>query len=152
MYWALWAGFCIGKCIAGWLAAGCWLLAAFAFFFLFLLIEIIKIIQLLEKKLIKIWGFKRDKNIVKKLAPQKVGPLYLLYPLLITSGSELTLFTFPLLIACPHDSPPSLGMITKSNGRLAFFTTDFGNEVSELFDNSTKHALRKCDPIDPRPT
>ena len=36
------------------------------------------------------------------MAPKKVGPLYLLGPLLITSGSELTLFTFPLLIACPH--------------------------------------------------
>ena len=32
MYWALWTGFCIGKCIAGWLAAGCWLLAAFVSF------------------------------------------------------------------------------------------------------------------------
>ena len=37
-----------------------------------------------------------------KISPQKVGPLYLLYPLFITSGSELTLFTFPSLIACPH--------------------------------------------------
>ena len=36
------------------------------------------------------------------MAPKKVGPLYLLAPLLITSGSELTLFTFPLLIASPH--------------------------------------------------
>ncbi len=36
------------------------------------------------------------------MTPKKVGPLYLLYPLLITSGSELTLFTFPLLIATGH--------------------------------------------------
>ena len=31
MYWGPWPGFCIGKCIAGWLAACC-----FCFFFLFL--------------------------------------------------------------------------------------------------------------------
>ncbi len=39
-----------------------------------------------------------------KISPKKVGPLYLLYPLLIASGGELTLFTFPFLIASPHYS------------------------------------------------
>ena len=38
----------------------------------------------------------------KKSSPQKVGPVHLLPPVLITSGSEPTLFTAPLLIASPH--------------------------------------------------
>ena len=35
-------------------------------------IDIIKIIQLLEYKLINIWAFKRDKNIVKKTTPKQL--------------------------------------------------------------------------------
>ena len=75
MYWALWTGFCIGKCIAGCLL----LLLSFSCSFLFLSFHL------------KNW----HQKIVKKLAPKKVGPLYLLAPLLITSGSELTFFCFP---------------------------------------------------------
>ena len=90
MYWALWTGFCIGKCIAGWLAAGCLLLLlSFSFSFYCLSFH-------------TSFGIEVDKNIVKKISPKTVGPLYLLPPLLITSGSELTLFTAPLLITTPH--------------------------------------------------
>ena len=92
MYWALWAGFCIGKCIAGWLAAGC-LLLLLSFSFSFFISS-----QIAKKKL----GFKRDIQIAKKMAPKKVGPLYSLPPLLLTWGGELTLFTTPLLIASRH--------------------------------------------------
>ena len=78
MFWILyWQMYC-------WLAAGCWLLAAFAFFFLFLL------------------RFQKGYTDSPKNGPKKVGPLYSLPPLLITWGSELTLFTTPLLIASGH--------------------------------------------------
>ena len=51
----------------------------------------------------KAFGVEIDKNLrFQKSAPQKVGPRYLLPPLLITSGSELTLFTNPLLITTPR--------------------------------------------------
>ena len=85
--------FFIAKCIghyvldfvlANVLLAGCWLLAAFAFFFLFLL------------------RFQKGYTDSQKNGPKKVGPLYSLPPLVITWGSELTLFTTPLLIASGH--------------------------------------------------
>ncbi len=60
----------------------CWLLAAFAFFFLFLSFPFISSQKLAPKK-------------SQKIGPKKVGPLYLLAPLLITSGSELTFCCFP---------------------------------------------------------
>ena len=69
MYWALWTGFCIGKCIAGCLL----LLLSFSF------------------------------TALKNWPPKSWTTLFTIpYPLLITSGSELTLFTFPLLIATRH--------------------------------------------------
>ena len=46
--------------------------------------------------------FQKGQQHHQKNSPKKVGPLYLLPPLLITSGSEPTLFTTPLLIATPH--------------------------------------------------
>ena len=60
-----------------------------------------------------------------KISPKKVGPLYLLAPLLITSGSELTLFTFPLLITFPH-------YIT-----IAFECLDFGACMQPPFDGDS---------------
>ena len=47
-------------------------------------------------------GNRKSLLTTPKISPKKVGPLYLLSPLLITSGSELTLYTFPLLITFPH--------------------------------------------------
>ena len=87
--------FFIAKCIghyvldfvlANVLLTGCWLLAAFAFFFLFLL------------------RFQKGYTDSQKNGPKKARPLYSLPPLLITWGSELTLFTTPLLIASGHYS------------------------------------------------
>ena len=89
LYWGLCTGFCIGKCIVG------WLLAAFAFaFFPFPFIS-----SHLSFRLI---SFHSLSPAMFLHSPQTVGPLYLLPPLLITSGSEPILFTTPLLIATPH--------------------------------------------------
>ena len=81
-------GFCIGKCIAG------WPLAAFAFAsfpFPFISSHFVSF------------------HFIPYLLPCSFIPqnssslsLYLLPPLLITSGSEAILFTTPLLIATPH--------------------------------------------------
>ena len=95
----------------------CWLLAAFAFFFLFLSFPFISSQKLAPKN-------------SQKIGPKKVGPLYLLAPLLITSGSQLTSFTFPLLITTRHYSQkptqstissteiPSLKQATKIQTKL----------------------------------
>ena len=42
-------------------------------------------------------------NVLVKNSPKKVGPLYLLPPLLIAPESEPTLFTTPLLIVSPQN-------------------------------------------------
>ena len=62
---------------------------------------VIKIIQFRNRNGSNFEVSKRKKHHQKN-SPKKVGPLYLLPPLLITSGSEPTLFTTPLLIATPH--------------------------------------------------
>ncbi len=115
--------------LAGW--AGCWLFAAFAFFFLFHfhLISFHFIPYLLScyfrrwngsvfesgsmarlSRSYSFWNrnwskFEVSKGIKhsQKIDPQKGWTtLFTIYPLLITSGSELTLFTFPLPIATGH--------------------------------------------------
>ena len=78
MFWILyWQMYC-------WLAAGC-LLLLLSFSFSFFISSHGK-------------GFTDS----QKNGPKKVGPLYSLPPLLITWGSELTLFTTPLLILSRH--------------------------------------------------
>ena len=67
--------------LAGWPAAGCLLLLpSFSFSSHFLSFPFIS----------------------SQISPKTVGPLYLLPPLLIIWGSELTLFTIPLLITSLH--------------------------------------------------
>ena len=67
--------------------------------------------------------FQKGKKHSQKIGPKKVGPLYSLPPLLITWGSELTLFTTPLLIATPHYN--LLKNIASSQDLLQWYWTQF---------------------------
>ena len=91
LYWHLYWG------LANVLLAGCLLLAACCFCFCFCFFFLFLSFHLISSHFI---SFPISSHVPS--FPKTVGPLYLLPPLLITSGSEPTLFTTPLLIATPR--------------------------------------------------
>ncbi len=93
MFWILyWQMYCWLAGLAG-LAACCF---CFLFPFPFSFHGVVNKVSMPE------FGFQKGKKHSQKIGPKKVGPLYSLPPLLITWGSELTLFTTPLLITSRH--------------------------------------------------